>query len=106
MYGSAGMSSFDCSGLTRYAYAVVGVSLPHSAYSVGYASGQKVTRAQLQRGDIVCFNTISDGDLCDHVGIYLGGGQFVHASSGQGRVVVSSLSGYYSENFSWGRRVL
>lgn len=106
VYGSTGMSSFDCSGLTRYAYGLVGVTLPHSAYSVGYSSGKKVTRSQLQRGDIVCFNTSSDGDLSDHVGVYMGGGQFVHASSGQGRVVVSSLSGYYSENFSWGRRVL
>lgn len=106
VYGRTGPSSFDCSGLTRYAYSQVGVSLPHSAQSVGYSAGAKVTRSQLQRGDIVCFNTISDSDSSDHVGIYLGGNQFVHASSGQGRVVVNTLTSYYDENFSWGRRVL
>ena len=52
------------------------------------------------------FNTVSDGDLSDHAGIYLGAGYFIHASSGQGKVVVSSLaSGYYNQVFSWGRRV-
>ncbi len=106
IYGSSGMSSFDCSGLTRYAYGLAGVSLPHSAYAVGYTCGEKVAREQLRKGDIVCFNTLSDGDLSDHVGIYIGANQFVHASSGQRKVVVSNLSGYYLENFSWGRRVL
>ena len=106
VYGATGMSSFDCSGLTRYAYGLVGISLPHSAYAVGYSSGEKVERTQLRKGDIVCFNTISDGDQSDHVGIYIGSNQFVHASSGQRKVVISSLSGYYLENFSWGRRVL
>ncbi len=106
VYGTSGPDTFDCSGFTYFAYKKVGVSLAHSAQSVGYGSGQKVDRAHLERGDIVCFNTISDSDLSDHVGIYLGNNQFVHASSGQGRVVVSTLSGYYSENFSWGRRVI
>ena len=62
--------------------------------------------SELRRGDLVYFNTISDGDLSDHAGIYLGAGYFIHASSGQGKVVVSSLaSGYYNQVFSWGRRV-
>lgn len=104
--GAVGPSSYDCSGLTRYAYGKVGISLPHSAYQVGYRSGSKVSRDDLKRGDIVCFNTVSDGDLVDHVGIYLGGGSFIHASSGQGRVVISSLTGYYARAFSWGRSVL
>ncbi|MEG2859219.1 MAG: NlpC/P60 family protein [Clostridia bacterium] len=106
VYGTIGPATFDCSGLTYYAYKQVGVGLEHSANSVGYGAGDKVDRAHLERGDIVCFNTIGDADLSDHVGIYLGGNQFVHASSGQGRVVVSSLSGYYADNFSWGRRVI
>ena len=57
--------------------------------------------------DLVFFNTVSDSDQCDHTGIYLGDGWFIHASSGSGRVVVSTLaSGYYNRVFSWGRRVL
>lgn len=106
VYGTTGPNTFDCSGLTYYAYKKVGVSLAHSAKSVGYGAGQKVSRANLQRGDLVCFDTISDSDLSDHVGIYIGNNQFVHASSGQARVIVSTLSGYYSERFSWGRRVI
>ena len=63
--------------------------------------------SDLRRGDLVFFNTISDNDLSDHAGIYLGAGYFIHASSGQGRVVISTLaSGYYNRVFSWGRRVL
>lgn len=107
VYGRTGMSSFDCSGLTVYAYKQVGVSLARTAYSQGYGNGTKVTKSQLKRGDIVCFNTISDSDLSDHVGIYLGGNEFIHASSGSGKVVISSMaSGYYDRVFSWGRRVL
>ena len=61
----------------------------------------------LQPGDLVFFNTIADNDLSDHTGIYIGGGDFIHASSGGGHVMISSmLKGYYYTNFSWGRRVL
>ncbi|MEA5067991.1 MAG: SH3 domain-containing C40 family peptidase [Christensenellaceae bacterium] len=105
VFGSTGPDTFDCSGLTAYAYKKVGVSLPHSAQEVGYNAGQKVERKWLKRGDIVCFDTVADSDRSDHVGIYMGKDQFVHASSGKGRVVVSDISGYYSDNFSWGRRV-
>ena len=106
IFGSVGPSSYDCSGLLMVAYATAGISLPHSAYSIGYTYGRKVSRSDLTRGDIVCFNTVSDGDLVDHVGIYLGGGAFIHASSAQGRVVISSLSGFYLNAFSWGRSIL
>lgn len=106
VYGSNGMSSFDCSGLTVYAYKTAGVSLPRTAHSQGYTSGEKITLSQLKRGDIVCFDTLSNSSLSNHVGIYLGNNQFIHASSGQKKVVISSLTGYYLQVFSWGRRVL
>ena len=61
----------------------------------------------MRRGDIVCMDTVSDNDLSDHVGIYLGNSQMIHASSGGGEVIISSLSsGYYNRVFSWGRRIL
>ena len=61
----------------------------------------------LKRGDLVFFDTVSDSDLSDHAGIYLGNGYFIHASSGGGKVMVSNLaSGYYNRVFVWGRRVL
>ncbi len=108
VYGDEGPNTFDCSGFTQYCYAKVGVKLRRSAQAVGYNDGTKITNvSDLRRGDIVCFNTIDDSDLSDHVGIYLGNNQFVHASSGAGKVVISSLaSGYYLRVFSWGRRVL
>ena len=109
VYGATGPSKFDCSGLSGYAYKKVGVSLKRTAYSQGYDSGYtKISGvSNLKRGDLVFFNTISDSDLCDHVGIYLGGGCFIHASSGGHKVVVSNIaSGYYNRVFSWGRRIL
>lgn len=109
VFGSAGTSTFDCSGLTMYCFKQIGVSLRHSAYSEGYNDNNKKISSvsSLRRGDLVFFNTMSDGDLCDHVGIYLGNNQFIHASSGAAKVVVSNLgSGYYNRVFSWGRRIL
>lgn len=109
VFGSAGTATFDCSGLTMYCFKQVGVSLRHSAYSEGYNDNHKKIsdKSSLRRGDLVFFNTISDGDQCDHLGIYLGSSYFIHASSGAGKVVVSNMSsGYYSRVYSWGRRVL
>lgn len=109
VFGAAGTATFDCSGLTMYCFKQVGVTLAHSAYTEGYNNNrQKISSASsLRRGDLVFFNTVSDGDQCDHVGIYLGNNYFIHASSGAGKVVVSNMgSGYYNRVFSWGRRVL
>lgn len=109
VFGSAGTKTFDCSGLTMYCFKQIGVSLRHSAYSEGYNDNHKKISSisSMRRGDLVFFNTMSDGDLCDHVGIYLGNNYFIHASSGAAKVVVSNLgSGYYNRVFSWGRRIL
>ncbi|MGI6238464.1 MAG: C40 family peptidase, partial [Christensenellales bacterium] len=103
-------SSFDCARFTRYCFSEADVKIKSSAYGQGYDSSfTKISStSNLKRGDVVCFNTNdSDDDLSDHTGIYLGGGYFIHASSGAGRVLVSSLSsGYYSQTFSWGLRIL
>lgn len=109
VYGSAGPNSFDCSGLTYYCFKKVGITLPRTAYDVGYSSalGARIAYDDLQRGDIVCFNTISDSDLSDHVGIYLGEGKFIHAPhTGSDVIVASMASGYYVRNYSWARRVI
>ncbi|MDO4740934.1 MAG: peptidoglycan-binding protein [Eubacteriales bacterium] len=109
VYGSAGPNSFDCSGLTYYCFKKVGITLPRSARDVGYSTalGERIPYDELQRGDIVCFNTISDSDLSDHVGIYLGDGKFIHAPHTGSDVIVASMSsGYYVRNFSWARRVI
>ena len=104
-------SGFDCSGLVYWSFLHIDLKLKDTAYKQGYDDSQtKITTASgLKRGDVVCFNTVDDGndDLCDHTGIYLGNGKFIHASSSAKKVVISTLaSGYYSRTFSWGRRVL
>ena len=111
VYGTSGPNSFDCSGFTCYVFKnAAGVTLKRTSESQGYDSSYTKISAisDLKVGDLVFFNTNSDdGDLCDHVGIYLGSGSFIHASSAGGKVITSSLnSGYYNRTYSWGRRVL
>ena len=109
VYGAEGPSSYDCTGLTYHAFRQIGITLKRTAYNQGYDEtyARIENPADLKRGDLVFFDTVSDKDLSDHAGIYLGGGWFIHASSGQGKVVVSTLaSGYYSRVYSWGHRVL
>lgn len=111
VYATRGPASFDCAGLTLYCYQkVCGISLGRSAQSQGYNEKYpKIeTISQLLPGDLVFFNTEpEDDDLTDHVGIYLGNGRFVHASSSGKKVMISSLSsGFYKKSFSWGRRLI
>ncbi len=110
VWGANGPSKYDCSGLTCYIFKKIGISLKRSAYSQGYDNSHPKIEgiSNLRRGDAVYFNTVSDSDLSDHAGIYIGNGYFIHASSGGHRVVVSSLlsGSYYNRVFSWGRRIL
>ncbi|MBQ8972780.1 MAG: C40 family peptidase [Clostridia bacterium] len=102
--------SFDCSRYVRYCYQQIGITLPASAETQGYSTAYRHIENidDLVRGDVVCFNTNAyDKDLSDHTGLYLGGGQFIHASSAGKQVIISTLStGYYNGVFSWGFRVL
>jgi cell wall-associated NlpC family hydrolase len=91
---------FDCSGLVMWAFAQVGVSLPHSSYAQ-YGYGVPVSRDQLQPGDLVFFDGLG------HVGIYIGGDQFVHAPHSGDVVKISSLSeDWYSATYVGARRIL
>ena len=100
--------TFDCAKYAYYCYGKAkSGTLKSSTKAQGYDERyQKIEYDDLKRGDLVCFDTISDDDLCDHVGIYLGGGYFLHASSAAKKVILSSLSsGYYKRTFSWGLRI-
>ena len=100
VWGGASPGGFDCSGLVMWAFAQVGVSLPHSTYAL-YAMGVPVSSDQLQPGDLVFFDGVG------HVGIYIGGGQFVHAPHTGDVVKVSSLSeGWYASTYVGARRIL
>ena len=97
-WGGASPSGFDCSGLVMYVFAQVGVSLPHSSYAQ-YGMGSPVSRDQLQPGDLVFFDGLG------HVGIYVGGGQFIHAPHTGDVVRISSLSGWYASSYVGARRI-
>jgi cell wall-associated NlpC family hydrolase len=99
VYGTAGPDTFDCSGLVVYAYAAMGVSLPHSSYAL-WNEGVYVSRDQLQPGDLVFFDGLG------HVGIYIGGGQFIHAPHTGTVVQIASLDGWYTSNYVGARRIL
>ncbi|MCZ2838052.1 C40 family peptidase [Modestobacter sp. VKM Ac-2985] len=90
--GAEGPDSFDCSGLTQYAYAAAGISLPHSSRAQSQL-GVAVSRADLQPGDLVFFYS-----PISHVGMYIGNGQMVHASVSGRPVAVTSVDkgGYVS----------
>ena len=83
--GASPATGFDCSGLVMYVFAQVGISLPHNA-AAQYGYGVPVPYDQLQPGDLVFFEGLG------HVGIYIGGGQFIHAPHTGDVVRISSLS--------------
>lgn len=103
-YGGTGRGGFDCSGFTSYIYRQKGVSLPHNA-AAQFAHGSNVSKSELKPGDLVFFHCGRRG--ISHVGIFVGNGKFVHASSPHsGGVRVDSLNdGYYKSTFRGARRV-
>ncbi len=92
-WGAAGPSRWDCSGLVMKAFAKGGKKLPHQTGGI-QKKGSKVSKKNLKRGDIVFPQR-------GHVGIYLGKGMMVHASSGKGKVIKAKVYGFYTA-----RRVL
>lgn len=113
VYGSSNGKTFDCSGFTSWVYNHNGYSISRTASEQYKNNGSKVSSvSELRPGDLVCFRdrAISNKTIT-HIGMYIGGGKFVHAgsgSSGAGRCVkVSDLSsGYYRNIFVCGKRIV
>lgn len=107
VYGGAGSSSFDCSGFTMYIYKNFGYSLSHSARAQS-KMGTYVEKENLQPGDLVFFLDYETMDDIGHCGIYIGDGNFIHASSGTGYCVKIStlLSGSYDRRYATARRLI
>ncbi len=106
--GGNGPNSYDCSGLAYYAMTNAGFNVSRysaSAYS-NVSSWSKITNTgSLQKGDLVFFRSDTSSYI-SHMGIYTGDRQFVHASSGQSKVMVSSIDNvYWTRNFVLARRV-
>jgi len=100
VWGGASPGGFDCSGFAMYVYSQVGVSLPHNAAMQYNTVGTYVSRDQLEPGDLVFFDGLG------HMGIYIGGGQFIHAPHTGDVVKISSLNdSWYSSTYVGAKRV-
>jgi len=102
--GGSDPSGFDCSGFVRYVFSQHGVIVPRTVSDL-FRAGYQVATNQLEPGDLVFFTTVAPG--ASHVGIAIGGDQFVHAPSSTGEVRVEHLgASYWSARFVGARRVL
>ena len=106
VYGGTSPKGFDCSGLIYYVFKQYGYSLYRCADDMYYHDGTNVEKANLQPGDLVFFS--SSSEAVGHVGMYIGNGQFIHASSGSGKVVITELEGcsYYITHYVGAKRIL
>jgi cell wall-associated NlpC family hydrolase len=102
-YGGTTAKGFDCSGFTMYVFNAFGIELPHQSKAQAKL-GSAVDKKELRAGDLVFFNT--DGKGISHVGIYLGGGEFVHSASDKGVVKNKLSETYYMKTYVTARRVL
>ncbi len=104
VYATAGPDSFDCSGFTSYVYKHFGYSLHRSSYDQ-LKDGKAVQKADLLPGDILLFSR--NGDVVTHVGLYIGNGEFIHASTSTTGVIISDLySDYYVQHYYAARRII
>ena len=106
VYAGTSPSGFDCSGLVTYVYRQFGIRVSRSATAQWQDNGFEVSRGQLLPGDLVFFKA-NGGSSINHVGIYIGGGQFIHASSPGVGVVVSNLdSSSYTNRWYGAKRIV
>ncbi|MGW8168940.1 MAG: C40 family peptidase [Sulfurovaceae bacterium] len=102
----AGPDHFDCSGFVYYLFTTIGISIPRT--SIGQSeSGKKLTREELEKGDMLFFDTYQRNHI-NHSGVYLGDGKFIHSTSGKAYgVIISDLDkGFYLDKFRWGIRII
>lgn len=106
-YGASGPNAFDCSGFTSFIYKKMGVSIPRGATGQ-YRAGTPVSRESIQPGDLVFIAdpAYTAGYPVSHVGIYIGNGQFIHASSyrGEGVTISNIFTGHYGAYYAGARR--
>lgn len=104
VYANAGPDKFDCSGFVYYVFKSNNIKIPRTSRDQA-TSGDKLTRDEIKKGDILLFDTGNRGHV-NHSGVYLGDGKFIHASSGKAKgVTISSLDkGFYPDKFRWGIR--
>lgn len=105
VYAGVSPSGFDCSGFTQYVYAHFGIALSHASSAQIY-SGTRVSRSELLPGDLVFFSQTAGGPI-SHVGLYIGNGEFIHASTPATGVMISSMNiSVFSNGFVGACRLL
>jgi len=92
--GSTPRTGFDCSGLTRYAFKSANIHLPRTA-AAQYKHTKRISLSKMQAGDLIFFHTRRTRARVNHVGIYVGNGQFIHAPRKGKRVSIVKLSKYW-----------
>lgn len=103
VYGAAGPNTFDCSGFTQYVFKQHNIILNRTAQGQ-YSNGVAISKGELQPGDLVMFG--GSKNSINHVGIYIGGGNMIHAANPRRGVVTDTInSGYYYNNYVGARRV-
>ena len=108
VWGATGPNKFDCSGFTQKVYRTAGIQLPRVSREQAKV-GAYIKYENLQRGDMVFFDTKRKRTgKVNHVGIYLEDGKFIHASSGNKKVVITNFDKkrFYKNRFLWGRRII
>lgn len=99
VWGGNSSSGFDCSGFVKAVYANAGIDLYRVAADQA-TQGTYINASNLRIGDLIFFDTDGGRNYINHVGIYIGDGQFIHASSGKGKVVIESLwGGFYESSY-------
>lgn len=104
-YARQSGTSTDCAGLVRRVAAVAGIKIPRTSRAQ-YRTGRAIRASDLEPGDLVFFkNTYRLG--ISHVGIYIGAGEFIHAASGQKKVVIDRLDvAYFARRYAGARRIV
>jgi len=106
VWGATGKkNTFDCSGFTKYVYQKNGINIPRTSINQS-KYGKYISRKNLKKGDLIFFDTSKRRKgYVNHVGIYLGNGKFIHASSAKKKVVITSLNKkFYSQRYKGARR--
>jgi len=105
VWGAVGQrGTFDCSGFTSYVYKKKGINIPRTSLRQS-RYGKYIARRSLKKGDLIFFDTSRRRKgYVNHVGIYIGNGEFIHASSAKKKVVVSKLSKFYAQRYVGARR--
>jgi cell wall-associated NlpC family hydrolase len=108
VWGATGPYTYDCSGFTQKIYRDAGIHIPRVSRDQARV-GQFIAYNNLRRGDMVFFDTKKKrSGIVSHVGIYLGSGNFIHASSAAKKIVIYNFNdkSFYKKRFLWGRRVI